>query len=180
MTTQSITSTIPPLTDLQVEREVTQFLYLEAEYLDETRYLDWYNTFLSSDLEYVVPTRTTRERKPGGSEFHDVSHHWRDTHGSMLVRVNRLLTDHAWAEDPASRTKRVVTNIRVQELGPGEVFARSYLTLYRSQWDTTGYDLIMAERQDNLRKEDGQWRLTRRRVLLAHTVLGTPNLGVFL
>jgi len=58
VTTQSITSTIPPLTDLQVEREVTQFLYLEAEYLDETRYLDWYNTFLSSDLEYVVPTRT--------------------------------------------------------------------------------------------------------------------------
>ena len=45
----------------------------------------------------------------------------KDTYASMRLRVDRLQTEHAWAEDPPSRTRRVVTNIRVRELGPGEV-----------------------------------------------------------
>jgi 3-phenylpropionate/cinnamic acid dioxygenase small subunit len=94
--------------------------------------------------------------------------------------VNRLLTEHAWAEDPPSRTRRVVTNVRVRELGDGEAAVRSYLTLYRSQWDTTDYDLLVGERQDVLHLHDDGWRLRRRVVLLAHTILDTPNLGVFL
>ena len=52
--------------------------------------------------------------------------------------------------------------------------------LYRSQGDTAHHDLLVAERQDVLRLEDGDWRLLRRVVLLDHTILGTPNLGVFL
>jgi 3-phenylpropionate/cinnamic acid dioxygenase small subunit len=104
----------------------------------------------------------------------------KDTYRSIGIRVNRLLTEHAWAEDPPSRTRRLVSNVRVRELSPGEAEVKSYLMLHRSQWDTTGYDLLVAERQDVLRLELGQWRLLRRLVLLNHTVLGTPNLGIFL
>ncbi|MFJ9381819.1 aromatic-ring-hydroxylating dioxygenase subunit beta [Streptomyces sp. NPDC101455] len=171
---------LPPLVDLQTEREVTQLLHIEAELLDQTRYVDWFNTCIAEDLEYLVPIRTTRERKPGASEFATDSYHMRDTYNTMKSRVLRLLTEHAWAEDPASRTRRVVSNIRVEQLGVDEVLAKSYLTLYRSQWDTVDYDLILAERVDNLRKTDGRWRLTRREVFFSHTVLGTANLGVFL
>jgi 3-phenylpropionate/cinnamic acid dioxygenase small subunit len=168
------------LCSAELERACAQFLYREAELLDETKYEDWFNTCLSGDLQYLIPTRTTRERAPDVSEFSDVSFHMKDTYGSMRLRVNRLLTEHAWAEDPASRTRRLVTNIRVREVTAGEAEVRSYLMLYRSQWDTVDHDLIVAERQDVLRQESGQWRLARRVVLLAHTIVGTSNLGLFL
>lgn len=168
------------LCSADLERSCAQFLYREAELLDEVRYEEWLTSCLSPDLEYIIPTRTTRERAPDISEFSDESFHMKETFASMRMRVDRLLTEHAWAEDPPSRTRRVVTNIRVRELGEAEAGVRSYLTLYRSQWDTTDYDLILAERQDVLRLESGHWRLAKRVVLLTHTILGTANLGVFL
>lgn len=172
--------TLPPLVDLDTEREITRLLYLEAELLDQTRYVDWFNTCLAEGLEYLVPVRTTRERKAGRSEFATDSFHMRETYNTIKARVLRLLTEHAWAEDPASRTRRIVTNIRVEETGQDELLVKSYLALYRSQWDTIKYDLIMAERVDKVIKVDGQWRIIRREVFLTHTILGTPNLAVFL
>ena len=67
----------------------------------------------------------------------------------------------------------------MRERSADEAEVKSYLMLYRSQGDTADYDLLVAERQDVLRME-GEWRLLQRLVLLDHTVLGTPNLGIFL
>ncbi|MFD5537366.1 aromatic-ring-hydroxylating dioxygenase subunit beta [Streptomyces sp. NPDC127079] len=164
----------------ELERACVQFLYREAELLDEADYTGWFDTCLSEDLEYLIPIRTTRERSSGVSEFSRQAYHMKDTYASLRLRVDRLLTEHAWAEDPPSRTRRVVTNVRVRELGPDEVEVKSYLTLHRSQWDTVDYDLLVAERQDVLRSEADEWRLRRREVLLNHTILGTANLGIFL
>jgi 3-phenylpropionate/cinnamic acid dioxygenase small subunit len=164
----------------ELERTCAQFLYREAELLDNTDYSGWLETCLSEELDYRVPIRVTRSRPSGVSEFSGTGFHMKDNYPSMRTRVNRLLTEHAWAEDPPSRTRRVVTNIRVRESGPGEVEVKSYLTLYRSQGDTADYDLIVGERQDVLGLEADGWRLRRRLVLLNHTILGTANLGVFL
>lgn len=169
-----------PLAGAELERSCAQFLYREAELLDEADYTGWIDTCVSQELEYLIPIRTTRERASGISEFSREAFHMRDTYASMRVRVDRLATEHAWAEDPPSRTRRLVTNIRVRELEPGEVEVRSYLMLHRSQWDTTDHDLLVAERHDILRAEAGDWRLRRREVRLNHTILGTPNLGIFL
>ena len=184
MTIQSFEVTdgtvLPALVDLQTEREITQLLHIEAELLDQTRYVDWFNTCLAEGLEYLVPVRTTRERKPGASEFATDSFHMRETYNTMKARVNRLLTAHAWAEDPASRTRRVVSNIRIEETGTDELLVKSYLLLYRSQWDRVKYDLIVAERVDKVIKVGGRWKIARREVFLTHTIIDTPNLGVFL
>src|SRR5262245_19837509 len=170
----------PVHASIEMERECVRFLYDEAALLDDTKYLEWYETCLSDDLAYLVPVRTTRERSSGTSEFSDVIFHMKENKGSMRVRIDRLLTEHAWAEDPPSRTRRLVTNIRVDELGPDEAAASNYLALYRSQWDSADHDLLMAERKDVLRRESGEWRLLERTVLFSHTTLATPNLGVFL
>jgi 3-phenylpropionate/cinnamic acid dioxygenase small subunit len=178
MTVEQTTPTA--LGDAELERACAQFLYREAELLDNTDYTGWLESCLSEDLEYRIPIRTTRVRTPGGSEFSETGFHMTDTYVTIRTRVKRLLTEHAWAEDPPSRTRRVVTNIRVRELGSGEAEVKSYLTLYRSQWDTVNYDLIVGERQDVLGVDAGGWRLRRRLVLLDHTILGTANLGIFL
>lgn len=159
--------------------ECTEFLYREAELLDANRFPEWLE-LLSDDLEYEVPIRVTRERTARDREFSPGGFHLRDTRGSIQVRVNRLLTEHAWAEDPPSRTTRLVTNIRLAESAEDTASVHNNLLLYRSQGDGTEYDLIVGARRDLLRRVDGDWRLARRRVLLAHTTLGTASLGVFL
>ncbi|MCQ8192691.1 aromatic-ring-hydroxylating dioxygenase subunit beta [Streptomyces rugosispiralis] len=177
MTVEQVITALP---SVELERSCIQFLYREAELLDNTDYSGWFETCLSEGLEYRIPIRTTRVRTSRDAEFSTTGFHMTDTYGTMRTRVNRLLTEHAWAEDPPSRTRRVVTNVRVRELGPDTAEVKSYLTLYRSQGDTTEYDLIVGERQDVLGMEDGAWRLRSRLVLLDHTILGTANLGVFL
>lgn len=172
--------TAPVLPSIETERECARFLFHEAELLDDCKYLEWYETCLSDDLAYLIPTRTTRETTSGESEFSSVSFHVRDSHSSIRVRVNRMLTQHAWSEDPASRTARMVTNLRMEQIAPDVVAVRNNLMVYRSQWDTTHYDLIVGDRHDELVRTDGYWRLRRRTVYLKHTILGTPNLGIFL
>jgi 3-phenylpropionate/cinnamic acid dioxygenase small subunit len=156
---------------VEAQQRCERFLFREAELLDDGRYLDWFTTCLAEDLQYAMPIRTTRERAAGQSEYSSVGFHMIDTHGTMRLRVDRLLTEHAWAEDPASRTSRLVTNVRVRELGEGRYAVRSKLTVYH---------LIVAERQDLLSQGPGGLLLHQRSVLLAHTILDTPNLGIFL
>lgn len=168
------------LTSPEVERACQQFLFREAELLDGNDFTRWVETCLSKDLNYRIPIRTTRERHSGISEFSEIGFHMQETHASMQVRVKRLLTEQAWAEDPPSRTRRLVSNVRVRELAANMVEVKSYLMLYRSQGETADYDLLVAERQDTLRLEQGEWHLLRRSVLLDHTILPTPNLGIFL
>jgi 3-phenylpropionate/cinnamic acid dioxygenase small subunit len=57
---------------------------------------------------------------------------------------------------------------------------KSNLLLYRSRGSDPHHDLLSAERKDVLRKEDDQWKLRKRMILLDHSVLMTHNLSVFL
>ncbi|MGX1163655.1 3-phenylpropionate/cinnamic acid dioxygenase small subunit [Arthrobacter sp. SLBN-100] len=170
--------TVENSTDLHKEFSCAQFLFLEAELLDNNDYSGWFERCISTDIEYVIPIRLTRQR--GVSEFSTNGFHVNDRYRGIKLRVDRMRTEHAWAEDPPSRTKRFVTNIRVAEIDGNEVTVKSNLLVHRSQWDTHKYDLLAAGREDRLRLESGQWRLVQRTVYLNHTILPTANLGIIL
>jgi 3-phenylpropionate/cinnamic acid dioxygenase small subunit len=108
--------------------------------------------------------------------------HYHDDYRSIMGRIMRLTeTKSAWAEDPPSRTRRLVTNVQVNTTGvEGELAVVSYLLLTRSRFDSPDLDLISGERNDVLRLVDGQLKLIRREVILDQAVLGTPNLAIFL
>src|SRR5579871_3336948 len=89
--------------DAELERACSHFLIREAELLDNNDYRGWLDTCVSPDIEYLVPTRATRERAAGVSEFDARSFHVKDRYPALKVRVDRLYTEHAWAEDPPSR-----------------------------------------------------------------------------
>jgi len=154
------------------------FLTTEADYLDNRRYADWL-ALLTEDLVYEMPVRVTRGPDGRDEEFSSVGFHMKDSYGSMKMRVSRLCTEHAFAEDPPSRTLRFVTNVRVAptEL---EIAVRSNFLCYRSQGDSTEFDLLAGQRHDLLRETPDGLRLARRKVLLAHTTLVTANLGIFM
>ena len=78
------------------------------------------------------------------------------------------------------RTRHFVSNVRARELDAGQTEVRSNLLLYRNRGSDPGHDLLSGERIDALRRQDGGWRLARRRVLLDQATLGTKNLGIFL
>ena len=162
-----------------VERNAAAYLYREALLLDHYRYRDWLN-LLSQDVLYRAPIRTSREaaHAPGFSED---GFHFEETWGRLEQRVRRLETEYAWAEDPPSRVRRFVTNVLVDpESRPEEVKVSSYLLLTRARLEDVQSHFLSAERQDVLRDEGDGYRLLDRLILLDHTIVPTPNLGIFL
>jgi PAH dioxygenase small subunit len=163
---------------LEVRVAVQDYLIEEAELLDSRRFDEWLAQF-TDDVEYRVPVRTTR--KIGNSDVVDDIFHFDENKLSLGLRVRRLGTNVAWAEDPPSLTRRFVTNVKVAWGERENEFAvRSYLLLYRSRGDRGTHDLLSGERQDLLRLEDGRLRIARRRVVLDQATLGTKNLAIFL
>jgi 3-phenylpropionate/cinnamic acid dioxygenase small subunit len=159
--------------------ECYEFLVREAEHLDNNEMHEWLD-LMDPEVSYEMPVRITRERSAGLGFSTDGFHMFEDWH-SLQTRVVRLDSDFAWAEDPPSRTRRFVTNIRVAA-GPADdqVGVKSNLLLYRGRFDSPGHQLLSAERQDVLRRTDEGLKLLRRVVLLDHTTVGTPNLGIIL
>lgn len=157
--------------------EVVTWLDREAELLDSGRMEDWL-ALLTPDVQYVVPVRLTRERG-GGADVHAGSPHFLDDMTTLRMRVERLKTEFAWAEDPPSRTRRFVTNVRPTETTDG-VAVRSYLLLYRNRGEDSTAELISAERHDLLRRTSDGLRLQRREVHIDQSTLGVRNLAVML
>ena len=165
-------------TSVETYWEAYSFLMHEAEVLDERHEREWLE-MLTDDVKYLMPVRVNRERGEGDG-FSDEAFYFEETHGSLELRVRRFETEYAWAEDPPSRTRHFVTNVRVSGGDEeGEVAVKSNLLLYRSRGSDPTADILSAERRDVLRKEDDGWRLRRREILLDHSVVMTHNLSVF-
>jgi ethylbenzene dioxygenase subunit beta len=162
--------------------DVTEFLYQEAELLDEGRLREWLD-LLTEDVRYQVPIRITKELGPeaGVTGVVEDAYHLDEDRDSLEMRVERVETGFAWAEDPPSRIRHFVSNVRVAEVSgrDGEVAVRSSVLVYRSRWDEPSYDILSARRLDVLRRVDGGWKLAERRVILDNTTLPTLNLSFF-
>ena len=155
-----------------------QFLVEEAALLDAADYASWLN-LLCEDIRYVMPVRVTTAR---GADFDSLADmgHFDENMYALRKRVQRLATDHAWTEDPPSRTRHFVTNIRTFRHRTSELRVESSLLLFRSRGDTREPDLISAGRTDLLRETGDGLRLARREILVDESVLRTQNLAVFL
>jgi 3-phenylpropionate/cinnamic acid dioxygenase small subunit len=160
---------------------VVEFLYVEARLLDEIRLKEWGAT-LAEDLVYTAPLRETRPVSQMAASVVRTTQHYDDDWRSVMGRIMRLTgTKSAWAEDPPSRTRRLVTNIWVEQGDkPDELIVRSNLLVTRSRFNFDELDLISGERRDVLRLVDDRFKLARREILLDQAVLGTPNLAIFL
>ena len=163
--------------NLRLWFEVIAWLDTEAMLLDEGRLEEWLG-LLTQDVTYSMPVRLTRERG-SGPDSHAGAPHFLDDASTLRMRVERLKTEFAWAEDPPSRTRRFVTNVR-PEPTPDGVAVRSYLLLYRNRGDDSGAELISAERRDHLRRTPEGLRLSRREVRIDQSTLGVRNLAVLL
>lgn len=155
-----------------------QWYYQEAKLLDEIDFDAWF-ALLHPELEYRMPVRVNKE----GTERPDYAEDmfsFEDDIETMRMRVERLKSDYAWAEIPPSRTRRFVSNVRVQSYKP-EQHARvqSYLLIYRNRLTDLHHDLISGERTDEFLYSKGQWKLAKRTFLIDQTRINTRNLAIF-
>ena len=164
--------------------EITDFLYREAELLDDGRHREWMD-LVTEDVRYQVPIRITKERILGGGVSGVVENmfHMDEDRDSLEMRVERVETGFAWAVEPPSRLRHFITNVRVgevRETSSGEESdVRSNLLLFRSRWDEPEHVVLSAERRDVLRRVDGEWKLAKRVVILDSATLPTMNISFF-
>ncbi|SEH64009.1 3-phenylpropionate/cinnamic acid dioxygenase, small subunit [Halopenitus malekzadehii] len=159
------------------QQAVEEFLYKESELLDNHELHKWLD-LLTEDLIYEMPLRVTRERD--SPQFSEDSFFFKEDYKSIEARIMRFDTEHAWSENPPSRTRRFVTNIRCEKSNEEEIAVKNNLLLYRAQGDTVDFDLLPAERHDVLRWNEDELRLANRRILFNQTILDSKNLSIFL
>jgi phthalate 3,4-dioxygenase beta subunit len=160
-------------------QQALQFLVDEAYLLDAQEYGAWLET-LTVDVHYLMPVRVTTGRGAGFDVAHGMSHYDEDRY-SLGRRVARFATEHAWAEDPPSRLRHHLSNVRTFATdNPEELRVQSAVLLFRSRGDTREPDLLSVGREDVLRQVDGRLLLARRLITVDESVLRMQNLAVFL
>lgn len=98
----------PELRPTDVTRpEVEDLLYLEAHLLDEWRMEEWLELW-DEDAHYVVPTNDNPTADPDNDLMY-INHDYRLLKGLVV----RLMSVHAHREYPWSKTRHLVTNVRV-------------------------------------------------------------------
>jgi 3-phenylpropionate/cinnamic acid dioxygenase small subunit len=166
--------------DVDLLREVEQFLYWEARLLDERRFEEWVALF-ADDVHYWMPSRTTRLRKDLDRELtaEGEVHYLDEDQTTLRGRVARLYTGQAWAEEPPSRTQHLITNVSVEDTDrPGEYRVYSNFLVYRNRLETEE-DFFVGSRDDLLRRANGGFLIARRKIVLAQNVLSAKNLSIF-
>ena len=171
--------------DDRIEKECTAFLYREAELLDAWELHAWLK-LLTPDIDYRIPVRTTRMKKDGDG-IRKRAFILEEDMGSLTLRVKRLDSDYAWSENPRSRTRRMVANIRVSPCAAeGETAGaklwqvRSNVAVYIHRGDEAQPVVLTGERQDQLQQSGATWLLHKRLVLLDTTVLGMDAFSIFI
>lgn len=167
--------------DRDTHFEVEQLYYEEADLLDDGRYVDWLD-LLAEDLTYWMPIRTNRLRRqqalsvarPGEAAYFD------ETKESLAWRIRRFDSGMAWAEDPPSRTRHLVTNVRVRHTeDAAELLATSAFLVYRNRLEREE-GVFAGRRTDLLRRgSHGGLLVARREILLDQNILLAKNISTF-
>src|SRR3989454_5395279 len=128
---------------LLLKQQIEDFLYDEAEVLDERRYEEWLE-LLADDVRYWMPIRRNVKLGELDREFtregQDVN--WFDEGKDTLTRrVKQILTGVHWAEEPLSRLCHMVSNVQILDVkpsasAPSEVTVKSRFLIYRNRVET--------------------------------------------
>lgn len=145
--------------NLLLRLAVEHFLYEEAAHLDNWRLDEWLALF-TEDAHYVIPTTDL----PNGDPKRDMML-IDDDYVRLQGRVNRLKSRHAHREYPHSRTRRLITNVRLTRITTDEVDAEASFVVYRLRAELIA-SYIGLYRYILVRRNNGEFKIRHRRVEL--------------
>jgi 3-phenylpropionate/cinnamic acid dioxygenase small subunit len=175
-----------PLAWYQLREEIEDFLYFEADLLDQRRFKEWLD-LLAEDLVYFMPMRRNvkfgqHAERENTKQGEGIS--WFDEDKWTLVkRVEQVLTGVHYAEEPLSRVCHIVSNVRLLDVRPSvedakEVTVGCRFLVYQNRVEYENHTFI-GRRTDELRRVGNSWQIARRELLLEQNVLLAKNLSIF-
>jgi len=144
-------------------QDVEEFLFQEAALLDEWRLDEWLGLF-EKDATYEVPTTDRPNEDPHRSQYYV----W-DDYELLTARVKRLKSKHAHAENPHSRTRRLVTNVRLAETSDSNLDVRAAFLIYKIR--DGNVDQFVGRYEHTLAANGEGLRFRKRRAVLELEVL---------
>jgi 3-phenylpropionate/cinnamic acid dioxygenase small subunit len=169
----------------ELKGEIEDFLYLEADLLDQRRFREWLE-LLADDLVYFMPIRRNvkfgqHAEKENTRQGEGIS--WFDEDKWTLgKRVEQILTGVHYAEEPLSRVTHMISNVRLLEVSPSPenvssvvVGCRFLVYQNRVEYETNTF---VGRRIDTLRRHEDSWLITRREMILEQNVLLAKNLSI--
>ena len=169
----------------QLKQEIEDFLYMEADLLDQRMFREWLD-LLAEDLIYFMPIRRNvkfgqHAEKENTRQGEGIS--WFDEDKWTLgKRVEQILTGVHYAEEPLSRVTHMVSNVRLLTATPStenaqEVTVGSRFLVYqnRVEYETNTF---VGRRIDTLRRNGDSWLIARRELILEQNVLMAKNLSI--
>jgi len=169
----------------ELKQEVEEFLYYEADLLDQRRFAEWLD-LLADDLVYFMPIRRNvkfgqHEERENTRQGEGIS--WFDEDKWTLgKRVEQILTGAHYAEEPLSRVTHMVSNVRLLDVQPSaesprEITVGCRFLIYQNRVEYENYTFV-GRRTDVLRRNGDSWLIARRELILEQNVLLAKNLSI--
>ena len=160
-----MTAQAAPMT-LVTRAEVEDFLYHEAALLDDWKLNEW-QALLTDDATYYVPPNDQLEGDHRSTLFLVA-----DDRERIRQRVIRINDPNCHAEYPKSRTRRMISNVRIVGVEGDLVTVAANFVCYRYRRYGRIREYVGAYRYILKRTGDG-FRIKERRVLIDAHELGS-------
>src|SRR6266567_5436395 len=149
--------------DLDLLREIEQFIYREARLADELRYDEW-EALWTDDAIYWVPAN--------GDDIDPTMQMsvLFDNRSRIATRIKQLHTGKRHSQSPPSRLRRIVSNIELLgdagDGADGEILAGANFVIYESR--ERGVTLWAGRSEYRLRRTDDGWKMAGKKVMLVN------------
>lgn len=153
-----------------LRQQFEELLYREAALLDRDRLEEWLD-LLAADIHYWAPVRADMNR--GKEDFSPPLRlaFFDDNKDGLRLRVARIRTGAAHADEPPSRVRHLITNVQILESPkPDTAKVASNFLVFKSRRNREE-NLFVGCREDIWRRHDGGWKLSERMILLDHNVI---------
>ncbi|MGX5652774.1 aromatic-ring-hydroxylating dioxygenase subunit beta [Hydrogenophaga borbori] len=144
--------------------EIEDLLFEEAALLDDWKLEEWLALF-TEDARYLVPaTDLPKDAPPEGNLFYIADDRFR-----MSERVKRLMKKSAFSEYPRSKTRHLVSNVRIRQQGDGECVVSAAFITNRSKGGVT--DTFVGSSEYVIVRAGDALRIRSKRCTLDHEAL---------
>jgi len=149
--------------ELPGRQEVEDLLYQEAALLDDWRLEEWLE-LLTDDAVYEVPPTDVPEGDARNTLFIIA-----DDAVRIPSRVKQLLGKSAWAESPHSRTRRMISNVRVLGADGDRILATANFAVHRMRYESV--DTYIGRYDYKLVRVGKDLKIKERRAVLDNEAL---------
>lgn len=186
--------------DPQLQFEIEQFYYHEANLLDERKYLQWLE-LLCSDMQYLMPGRYSPQRdlkKRGSEDFIAVADELQQQQVDalplreesamiMAFRAQRAFKANAFGSNPPARTRRIVSNVQIQiDKNSYKYSVKSNFLLYYSRHRDDNHiysgqriDTLVGPQDGTKDNKEMAFKIAKREVILDWNLITGPTVGLF-